>query len=328
MVLLCSTWQNGPLQPYFFIGGSVQLTSRISTLFALLAFAAISVMSLFWHVSPGIAAPTHQDWQEAGAWLSSRAQPHDVIRFRPVWLSEAETMLTVLPKDRIPFVDRTQRASVMLGARYSRLWVFSALEQTFGAPPPGSVEEGRFELNGGIKVRLYRLERDRIRFALANRLDNAVVSRRRTQSGDFLPCRKRGKAHDCLGKAWENVESDWHHVGGAPRYCFILHPYPDRGAVRIRWPQVPFESSVLLRSGFTLEAARNEKGADCQVVVSLNGDVVAEWKEPKNAWHFDEHLIDTSHVQGTEGSLQIEVYSPDEDFRDVCFDGAVLTTVN
>jgi hypothetical protein len=304
------------------------LTSRISALIVFVAVLAVSGMSLLWQISSGVSAPTTEDWERAGAWLGPRLEPNDAIRFLPVWFAQSETLLTALDGGLVPFVDRAKTPSAMLGTRFSRLWVVSTLGHPLQPAPAGATEVERFELDGDIQIRLYRLDTDRLVYPLVQRLDDAEVSRRRTPTGRYSKCRRKGDKHNCQGNSWENVEADWYQVGGAPRECFILHPYPDHGSVKIRWPRVPIDSILLLRSGFTIEAARNENGADCQVVVQINGETVDEWVEPKNGWHFDERRIDTSRWKGKEAELVIEVTSPDEDFRDLCFDGAVLTTTD
>ena len=80
----------------------------------------------------------------------------------------------------------------------------------------------------------------------------------------------------------------------------------------------------LLRSGFILEAARNEHGSDCDVRVSIDGAEVARWTEPKNGWHYQTHTLDTKRWAGQKVALEIEVSARDEDFRDLCVNGFAM----
>ena len=175
----------------------------------------------------------------------------------------------------------------------------------------------------GLSPRCIR--RWRKKYNLVEHLGDALVSRQRHPQGSYEACVRRGNMHDCRGKPWENVRADWHHVGGSPRRCFVLHPYPDHGAVKILWRQVPLESQLVLFSGFTLEAARNEQGADCEVRVFIANELVAEWTEAKNGWGFVRHVIETDSWSGRPADIEIQVASRDEDFRDLCFDGHVVS---
>ena len=187
----------------------------------LIAVGLLGAVSLGWHLRPQPAAPTDEQWRAAGVWLESRLTDGDVLRVRPAWMVQAETLLRSVSADKHPFIDRSKTASRMLGAQYKRLWQLSAMGYSAGPPPTGATEISRFDLDGGIEVILYRLDRDRIRFPLAAHLRDAVVSRRRGPDDAYTACRRRNDWHDCRGKAWENVRTQLHHV--AERRVNVSH---------------------------------------------------------------------------------------------------------
>jgi hypothetical protein len=78
----------------------------------------------------------------------------------------------------------------------------------------------------------------------------------------------------------------------------------------------------LIRSGFTLEAARNEKGSAVTVRVFVDNEEVLHRVEPPHAWHFESVEIDTS--TGSTADVRIEATAEDERFRDLCVEAFVL----
>jgi hypothetical protein len=91
--------------------------------------------------------------------------------------------------------------------------------------------------------------------------------------------------------------------------------------------KVPLSNSILLRSGLTLEAARRAEGSDVTVVVTVNGEERLQWQEPRNGWKWTDHWVDTQSMKGVTGTIQIDVTALEEEFRDVCLDGYILSSI-
>ena len=301
------------------------MTSQISTRVATFAVSVLGIASFAIHLMPQEKAPSDEEWNAVGEWLASHVKSNDAVRFRPFWLSQGETSLQAFSGRNIPLVVRTDDGEGHISGRFNRVWVVTALSYDDPDGPEGAKLIETHTLAGGVRVHLFSMPKGRKTYDLVDRLGDALVSRQRHPQGSYEACVRRGDMHDCRGKPWENVRADWHHVGGSPRRCFVLHPYPDHGAVKILWRQVPLESQLVLFSGFTLEAARNEQGADCEVRVFVANELVAEWTEAKNGWGFVRHIIETESWSGRAADIEIEVSSRDEDFRDLCFDGHVVS---
>ena len=63
------------------------------------------------------------------------------------------------------------------------------------------------------------------------------------------------------------------------------------------------------------------------VVVTVNGEERLQWQEPRNAWKWTDHWVDTQSIKGVTGTIQIDVTALEEEFRDVCLDGYILSSI-
>jgi hypothetical protein len=210
-----------------------------------------------------------------------------------------------------------------LGA-FRRLWLVSAFGRDDAEAPPGATLEDTTTFPGGLISQLYSLPESPVRARLIDALKSAQVQR-------FGPnvarrdCRWMGDRHACRGRPWEDVTVAIHEVGGAPRTCFVLHPYPSGGTVVVRFPAVTLDAGVIIRAGFTLDATKSDQGSDATLRVTLDDTVVLERVAPRNLWAFVPSFIDTASRRGQKAELTIEVTAAREDFRDLCVDGFVVS---
>ncbi|MFT7625815.1 MAG: hypothetical protein ACI9WU_005006 [Myxococcota bacterium] len=289
---------------------------------SLVVVVGLSTWSLAAAVNAGPDTPTLDQWDGARAYLAERWQDGDGVRVHPFWLREASGALATLDQATLPpeHLDLGWPADAVWAAQRGRVWVVSAMDRDDAVLPQGDVDLDE-TLPGGIRVRRVVMADNPVLFDLSNRLGEARVTRE-GPGGGLRRCVWRNGRHDCRGKHWENVRTDWVEVGGAPRSCIILHPYPDNGTVRLRFDNLPAGAGVLLRSGFTLESARNENGSDAVLSVRLGDDEVLRRVEPQNAWAWRDAWIP---LDGSRRSLTVEVFAEKEAFRDLCVSGWVLS---
>lgn len=290
----------------------------------------LSAIGLWLSLEPRPLAPSPDQWAAVRDRIRQDWRAGDGVRVHPFWLREAAGVLAELePKPDRPglpdFIDVSLPPDPIFVQRHERLWLVSALGRAADAPVPGgdAVLEVEEALAGDILLRRYRLGESPILADLLDQLEHARVDRR--HGDQRRACRWDGKHHDCKGHPWENVGVRVAEVGGAPRRCLVLHPYPDNGTVSVTWSEVELGAQVLLRVGLTLESARNEKGSEATVVVALDGREVWRHVEPPNAWNWTTATIDTSDRAGERASLRVEVSARQEAFRDLCADAFVLS---
>ncbi len=285
----------------------------------------LSAFALWASLEPQPATPTADQWDAARALIAGDYRKGDAVRIFPPWLREAAADLGAPAghDEAMPDFDLTVPPDPMFAARYERLWVVTALDRPGPAAPDGAELELEETLDGGLTVQRYLLAASPIEVDLMERLPKARVERW-VGDGKRRQCRWRGDKHDCRGKHWENVRVVHQEVAGSPRRCILLHPYPDGGRVSVVFGDVTLSAGLLIRAGFTLEAARNEAGSDATLTVAIDGDEVLSRREAKNGWTFEPSWVDTAARKGEKASISVEVFAEKEAFRDLCLDAFVL----
>lgn len=300
------------------------MTSLKTAAIVLLGLVGLASVSIWKSVDPGPRAPTDEEWHLAADRVAAGWEDGDGLRVHPFWLRESAATLAGDLQDGEPprHMDLSLPADPMFEVNHRRIWVVSAMGRQDNVP--GLVYGHELELDQevapGLVVRRYRMTASPLVVDLREVLANAKVTRAGGRGGE-RPCRWKNKRHECQGKAWENVSVGVHEVAGSPRRCFILHPFPDGGEVTIAWKDLKLGAGVLIRAGLTIDAARNERGSDARLTVSIDGERSAAWTIPKHSWEHHSRWIPT---RATHGSLSISVTAPQEDFRDVCIDGFTL----
>ena len=294
----------------------------------LVVVVLLAAGSLRYNLGPSSVSPAALDWSEAAESIREGWRPGDAVRVEPFWLRGSAGLLLDRLREgerTVPF-DRSVPNDPMFNAKYERLWVLSAfgVSERRGLPFQ-AVLEGSQELEGGLVLQRYRLPPSPIRVDLLSRLKEAVVER---WVGDEEPrtCEWRQDHHNCGANSWENVLVAVKEVARSPRRCVLLHPYPDRGTVRLTFPDVRLGHSLLVRSGFTLDAARNQNGSETTLRIRINGVEVARRVEPPNDWTWTSTTVNTVAQRGETVEVALEVTAVEEDFRDLCVDAYVLSS--
>ena len=285
-------------------------------------------LALWIAVAPVPPAPTADEWRLARDHIKKDFRDGDGIRVHPFWLRDAAAVLGTVQGDRRRpgFVDVSFPPDPLFAAQHDRLWVVSALGRDDAPVPAGAELRAEDEVAPGLVVGLYDMPPSPVTFALVDHLSEASVERfgprkiRRT-------CKWKGGKHRCRGRHWEDVEVVTREAGGSPRRCFVLHPYPDGGTVSIRWKDVKLGAAIVVRSGLTLDAARNERGSPMRLELLVDGHTVASRQHGHHDWDFAETRADTSDRDGQRAEITIEVTARQEDYRDLCVDGYVLSEV-
>jgi len=288
----------------------------------LLGLVLLTGGALWITLDPGLPEPSEAHWSKAGEVIAAGFEEGDGVRIHPFWLQVPSALVAPFDGQR-PDVDVSLPPDPIFLATHRRLWQVTAFGRTDAPPVPGGELLEERSLDGHLTLSLYRLADSPVAVDLLDRLDTATVER-------FGPGKKRrrckwnGREHHCNGRPWENVGVSTRQAGGAPRRCMVLHPYPDRGTVAVTWKNVPLAAGVLIRHGFTLDAARNEKGSDATIRVLVDGEKQLEVVEPRNSWEWTPSWIATPQG-GRRATVTIEVTARREEFRDLCLDAFVLT---
>lgn len=297
----------------------------IPALSVLAALVGVSAFALWMTLDPGLPAPSGDDWKRAKARIEQDFQAGDGIVVHPFWLTDAAGVLAQLDRKqkRWELVDQSIPPDPIFAARKKRVWVLSAMGRTDAGEPAGGQMTLEEDLGGGLALKRYDMPASPIEVDLLDRIAKAKVERH--ADGKSRTCRWVGRRHNCRGKPWENVGVETKHAGGATRRCAVLHPYPNGGVVDLTWAKVKLSEGLLVRSGFTLDAARNEKGSDVVFTVRLDGKQVYERTEPKNGWTWTSGWIDTGGRRGSTATVTLSVTAAEEAFRDLCVDAFVMS---
>jgi len=209
--------------------------------------------------------------------------------------------------------------------RFRRLWVIAAYE-ALGRDPAEESELLGLPLEPvaqrddlpRLRVSLYELPAEGIRYDLLQRLGDAEVIR------DGRRCRWEPAqlTQRCGGAAWRDVFVAVKDVGDATRQVVYAEPHPANVPLTIRYPAVPLDGPLVFHSGMSIEGTRRTAGADTRVRLLVDGSVAAEWIEPKNDYVWRRTVVP---ARGGSHDVTIEIRAPEVGWRQLCFDGAVLT---
>ena len=289
----------------------------------LFGLVVIRAASLWFSLDPGPRAPTEAEWAAVSRHIDHELAPGDVLRIHPFWLREGTVVAEAVGPERLT-LDLSVPLDPMTLYGNKRLWLVSAFGRTDAGPPPGATLDQETSFPGGLLLRRYALAESPIALAFTDELRSATVERW-PAGGAHRTCRWAGSKHECRGRPWEDVRVERKEIGGAPRTCFVLHPYPSGGTVALRFPKVALGAGILVRAGFTLEAAKTEHGSDAKLTVRVGQRVALERVERQNAWDFVPSYIDTGDLRGKTADIVLEVTAANEEFRDLCIDGFVVS---
>ena len=156
--------------------------------------------------------------------------------------------------------------------------------------------------------------------ALIELLDRAAVEVDR--SGSRMPCKRRGRRHQCSETArWNYVGPSSQRVGDALRRCIWAHPV-ERGLLRVTFPSQRLGSAIVGHHGLT-DAAVRSTGTAVQLEAWLDGKRVLSARRPNQAGWVD-WRIDTSARKGQQGVLSFTISSARAGVRHYCFDGVIV----
>ena len=291
----------------------------------LIGLVALAAITLWITLDPGPSEPNQAQWKEAASVIADEFKPGDGIRVHPFWLVDSAAVLSGISNEgyRPGIIDLTLPPDPMFVARHKRLWVVSALGRSDIPAPSGLEHSFQKQSDGLIEIRRYNIPPLTGFVDLMTLLPKATVVRYGGRSKKRA-CHWNGSMHNCNGRNWENIKIEHKHVGGSPRRCIVLHPYPNRATVALTFPSVKLAGGLLFRAGFTLEAARRDEGSDTSLKITLNDAVVHERVEPKNSWRWKSVWIDTTDQRGKNGVITFEVSAEKEAWRELCIDGYVL----
>jgi hypothetical protein len=304
---------------------------RAVRLAAVAALAGLVAASAWLLTGPGRAAarvPTASAEQAAAAHVAAGWREGDVVRIDPYWYTGPRQQLAEsLPGAEFPWFgfDLRSHPDPLHLLRFRRLWVIAAYEaldrdaaaeSAYLGLPLVPVAERR-DLPD-LRVSLYELPADGLRFDLLRQLGDAEVVRQ------GQPCRWNAHelAHRCGAQTWRDVFVAVKDVGDATRQVIYAEPHPANTPLTIRYPAVPMDGPLVFHSGFSIEGTRRTAGADTRVRLLVDDEVAADWIEPRNAYVWRETVLP---ARGGTHALTVEISAPEVGWRQLCLDGAVLT---
>ena len=288
---------------------------------------ALAVLALWISLDPGSPEPNRRDWEAAKSVIQDEFKPGDGIRIHPFWLRDSAAILSTLTVQghAVGDVDLSLPPDPMYAARHKYLWIVSAMGRD-DLPLPSADAPLEFErkISESMTLSRYKVQNSPLVTDLLEQLPTATVERW-IGSGKRTQCRWNQDRHKCRGEAWQDVRVEQKEVGGSPRRCIVMHPYPDRATVGVRFEKVKFSKGILIRSGFTLEAARRSQGSDATIIFRVNGQQVASRIAGRNAWEWAPTWVDTTQHDGKIGTFSVEVSAVKQDYRELCLDAYVLS---
>ncbi len=217
---------------------------------------------------------THPFW-EHGAWLGLQAAGGDADRhpWPALWIQERPDPIELLSFDR--------------------MWVIGAHGRP-AEPPPLLADAAtavlREEIDAHTTVALYALDRlERLRTLTADFDD--LVTRRVHPDGKIDRCRPRGNRHRCRRQPWLDLqiaERDVYHQD--VRWIFF-HPGPDDEVLEVDWNELPRDTWLMVRAGFSQKAVRMPDGAPVTLTVRLDGTEVDRFVLSPHRYWLERRLI-------------------------------------
>lgn len=298
------------------------LIVAVTTVAALVALAAWLLTGPF--RARGVV-PTEDEVAQAASRVVRGFQPGDVVRFEPYWFTAPRRAIeqgvppSPFPHDTFDFSGHPDPLHLL---RFQRLWTvaaFSAVDQDDAAHVglPLALRE-TWQAEGPVRVSLYDLPRDGLRYDLLRRLGDAIVVRK----GKRCTWDDEALRHRCHEQDWKDVYVALRDAGDAIRQCIHAEPHPAKSLLTLTWPEVPLDGALLLHTGFTQSAVRRTDGADTRVRLLLDGEVKADWTEPKNDYVWRETWL---AGDGGTHEVQVEISAPEVGWRQLCIDGGVVS---
>ncbi len=202
---------------------------------------------------------------------------------------------------------------------FRRLWLVTThghadRAQIAGLPPPAREQD----LGEGTQLFLFEVPSSQTIYDFRERLADASVERV-DERGKASRCPWRDGRHDCSGPWWRDVFAAIHEVGNSRRPCIFVQAWPDGGAVRVAWRDLPGASLLTGRFGLRLWAVRYDEGSDVRFRVRIGGRLALELKVERGDFRYQPWQV--ALEKGDAGKpITFEVAAADVRWRQACFD--------
>jgi hypothetical protein len=155
-------------------------------------------------------------------------------------------------------------------------------------------------------------------------LPEATVARY-DAGGRAMPCRWASDRHRCDNRGWTAVRETVSEVGNTRRRCIFAYAFPDRGVLRVRYPEARLGTRLTGGVGLRLWAVRQDEGSPVDFRVNVDGEQVYETTMPRGDFSWHELDVDTSARAGTTADVTFEVSAEHTYWRQLCFDAVAFS---
>jgi hypothetical protein len=247
----------------------------------------------------------------------------DVIFLLPHWATRAREGLGDLDVRAVP---APLREDLELARR---AWVFALFGAHRDALSDWKRTDARLALHerfdGGIHVLRFDLPAPAKRvFDFVQGLESAQVFHRTRKR--VHPCDTKRRLRGTVGwdcptdGDWLYVAPEWHRMGDAPRRCLWAHP-PAEGRLRIAYPRVPLDGTLVGRGGHTTYSSRRARApVDLTIEVETSSRSLAAHTvrfELSDTWK--PFRLDLSGLPARTATVAFSVFSPDAGANHFCF---------
>lgn len=271
--------------------------------------------------------PTAADFEQAAATLKPLLKAGDALAIVPGWSAGQRWRFRRLWRNKGLRFDEAMIFGDPLLAwdfdGFERAWLLSTHGQRERAEAmaPGRVVK-TWAFGGGTALQLVQLPRSGAVYDFRQRLGDAEVSRI-DAGGRSEDCRWTGREHRCSGAWWRSVKAGLHEVGSTRRRCMFVQPHPDRGELRLYFPDLPKARKLRGYFGNQLWAVRYDEGSEVVLRVLVDGEERHKLQVSRGdfGWHAFEVPLTTTEAGKP---ITFVISAQDATWRQACLDARLV----
>jgi hypothetical protein len=289
--------------------------------------AALAAFELLAYTAIQAAIPSTEAWEEASAFVRAQFEPTDRLVAAPDWVDP-------IVRSELGDLLSLRNAAPPDSAGVGRIWELGVRGATTRDDAPALERDF-----GGVRVRMWPVQSPEILYDFVARVEEARVELD-TDEGP-LPCpwtsarpSPGGLERGPMAPAERFVCDEtrkWLWVGPTvladlglrPRRCIWQHP-AGQNPVRAIFDEVPFGRRLVVQGGVDYQIARRRAHVPVTLRVWIDEEAVAEWvHHDGDGWSGLQ--IDTSHREGSVGTVRFETTTTEPFARLFCFAASTQT---
>lgn len=293
----------------------------------LVAAGALSIVCQLWIFPSDVQ---QQEWRRCAEVVRESSRPDSGILVHPDWTEKPLPYLSKV-QDRLI---RAPEPSFTDLARYETIWIMTPTDRRSEAlnrlPFNPAPEDVSTELESAhLQVlKLTKSNSPEFSRSLLERLESATVARVK-EDGESETCRNwdsEERRWDCGSRdRWLFVGQERLYIDRAPRRCIWAHPVPDQKILEIRFESVRLRDELWIEHGFSLEAARRDRGSDVVMSVTIDGEQKAQQRVPPRESTWRRQKIDTRPWADTTHDVTVQIEAESIYDRFFCFNGWMVS---